>query len=567
MIMLASVGFARPRTPRTYKCCPLIGLIAIVALFGSPARAQATEMVSYCLTPRVETGRLSVELTWNTAGRTLSAAYIAPHWGTVGDVPTLLRNVRFGGGVTGVRKKGSRWLLQHARGATVTCRYEVDPGFRRLSWKGPHFPVTTSSFFHGLGNTFLITPESGNGLPELYDVTLRWKLPPEWKAVCSWGVGRHIGAQMTPDDIRHSVYLAGRIVTHTVERGGHTVTVALRDRFRFDAEEFAEMAATLVAHECRFMGETDFPPFLVVAVPVGEPIGPGESRLVGMGLYRSFALLAAPASSLTTGFESLFAHELFHYWNGRILKAKQPDKLAYWFVEGFTEYYALRILHDSGYWKPAVYAERINRHVRDYHNNPAIHVTNQEILDRYWQERDTVGEVPYQRGVLLGLRWHRMARDRGIADGLDRLFKKLVEHGRSGGFEVSNEAVRRIGVQTLGAWFGPEFDRFVTRAETVDVPLNALAPALTGEYTQVYQYELGFDARQAAKSKRIHNLVRNSAAQQAGLREGDQLVGAKVHSDPNQQIALQVRRSGKTKTIRYYPRGRRTYTLQFQPAR
>jgi predicted metalloprotease with PDZ domain len=545
----------------------VIGLVLGYALLaGAPVRADTSDTVHYVLTPLPEVGRLRVEMTWFTRGRTASAALVSPRWGTVDDVPALLRGLQFGGGVRRVERQQARWILHHPRDATITCSYEVDPGGRRLDWTGPHYPVTTPTFFHGMGNAFLLTPQGGGGLPELYDVTLRWKLPAGWRAACSWGSGPHIGAQISPDDVRHSTYLAGEIEVRTVERDGLKISVALRDRFRFNADEFAELAATIVAQQCRFMDERDFPPFLVAAVPGGEPIGRDESHLVGMGLYQSFVLFAAPASALTDGFESLFSHELFHHWNGRVLKAQQPDKLVYWFVEGFTEYYALRILYESGHWSAETYAKWINRHLRDYHNNPARNATNQDILERYWQERNTVGEVAYQRGVLLGLRWHRMARERSGPDGLDRLFKTLVERGRPGGFEVSNEEIRRVGVQTLGRWFGEEFDRFVTEARTVDVPLDALEPQLIGAYEQVHTYELGFDARQAAAEKRAIGVLRGSAAERAGLREGDELAAARVHSDPDQLIEVRVRRAGQLETIRYYPRGRQTYALQFRPA-
>ena len=128
---------------------------------------------------------------------------------------------------------------------------------------------------------------------------------------------------------------------------------------------------------------------------MGEAVKAGDTRLSGMGLYRSFALMAAPGSELTDAFEHLFAHELFHHWNGGVLQAKQPDKLAYWFIEGFTDYYSLRILHESGYWQPKVYAKWTNRHLREYDENPAQNASNQDILERYWQERDTV-----RRGAL-----------------------------------------------------------------------------------------------------------------------------------------------------------------------
>jgi predicted metalloprotease with PDZ domain len=540
-------------------------LVCVLLLCSLPAWSQAPESVHYELTPEVETGRLRVEMSWDTVGRTLSAVFIAPRWGTVENVAAQVRDLKFEGGVTGVRKQETVWLLQHGRGATVTCSYEIDPGRRTLEWDAPHAPVTTRSFFHGVGNTFLIVPIAGAGMPERYNVLLRWHLPPRWDAVCSWGSGPVVADELAPADVRNSVYLAGRIVSRTVESEGHKITVALVDRFGFRADEFAALAAKIVGLECRFMGETDFPPLVVAAAPVGDAIGAQDARLVGMGLYRSFDLLAAPASTLNDGFESLFAHELFHHWNGSLLKASEPDKLVYWFIEGFTDYYSLRILYESGYWSASTYAKWINRHLRQYQNNPAINATNEQIAERYWHERDTVGEIPYQRGVLLGLRWHRLARQHGISDGLDRLFKTLVALGRAGGFELSNAAIRETGLRVLGDWFGAEFDRYVTAAETIEVPRDALAPELVADYERVYEYELGFDAQKAARDKRIRKLVRGSAAEKAGLREGDQLVAAKVHADADQQIELEVRRGEQVKSIRYYPRGRRTLALQFHP--
>lgn len=536
--------------------------VAAVMLAGT----VAADSVHYVLTPLVESGRLRVELTWNTRGRTQSALTVSRRWGTVNDVPALIQKLQFAG-VSDVRRQGTRWLLRHPRGGSITCRYEVDPRRRELTWDATHYPVTTDTFFHGMGNAFLLVPQAGGGLPEEYEVTLRWKLPKGWKAVCSWGTAAHVGAVLTPDDLRHSVYLAGEIVTRTEKRDGRKVTVAMLDRFGFSAEDFAELAAKIVGYECDFMQEEDFPPFLVTAVPVGEPVKPGDARLSGMGLCQSFALFCAPQGTLTDAFEHLFAHELFHYWNGRVLKAKEPDKLVYWFVEGFTDYYSLRILYESGHWQPGVYAKWINRHLHEYHGNPAIHATNEDINARYWKERDTVGEVPYQRGLLLGLRWHRLARDHGVADGIDRLFKTLVERGRRGSFELSNQAIRQTGIRSLGAWFGPEFDRFVRDADTVVVPTDVLTPGLTGRVTAVYEYELGFDRARSLKQRRVRGLIPGAAAAQAGLCEGDELAGWKIRGDVDEQVKLNVRREGKSKTISYYPRGKRINVLQFVPSK
>lgn len=522
------------------------------------------ETLTYVLTPEPGQGRIRVALTWQTAGRSASRLCVSPHWGTVADVPALLKDMKFAG-TTGVRPDKACWQLTHNRGAELQCTYTVDPGRKLFDWNSTHHPIATQRFFHGLGNAFLVTPAQGGGQPEDYEVLVRWKLPAEWQAVCSWGAGPSVGARLKPDDVRQSVYLAGRFETYrTRVPDADELTIALVDDFAFSAAEFAERAAGIIADQCTFMRESAFPPFLITAIPVGEPVKSGDLHIVGMGLYHSFALCISPQATLTDGVEHLFAHELFHTWNGRLLQAEEPEELVYWFSEGFTDYYALRILYESGRWPADVYARWINRHLREYQANPARNATNEQIRAGYWKERNTVGEAPYQRGLLLGLRWHKLAQDHGVRDGVDALLRKLVERARQGSFRISNDALREEGRAVLGEWFTPEFDRYVKKAETVEVPKDALAPAFVGRLEPVFDYVLGFDRERSLREQRVRRLVANSAAAKAGLREGDELMGWDIPAEPGDEVQLQVLRAGQLKSISYFPRGSRRDVLQFK---
>lgn len=536
------------------------GLVAAATLCA----LATAETLTYVLTPQPAEGRLRVELTWQTEGRTVSELCVSQRWGTVEDVPGLLKEISFEGGVL-ERRESACWVVSHRRGAGLNCRYVVDTGRRELDWSSIHFPVTTRSFFHGTGNAFLLVPRARAGGSQEYEVLLRWELPRGWQAVCSWGSGPHVGAQLSVDDLRHSLYLAGVLDTHVIEvAGAGKLTVAMPRSFGFDVESLGRMAAEIIAAQCAFMEEGAFPPFVVAAVPVAGRSLAGQARLSGMGLYRSLALFLPATGGLTEAVEHMFAHENFHHWNGQMLRAAEPQGLVYWFTEGLTDYYALRILYESGRWTAQTYAEWINRHLREYYANPARNVSNQQIEAEYWRQRDTVGEVPYQRGLLLGLRWHRLARDCGVSEGVDRLFKVLVERGRQEGFRLTNEAIRQAGVELLGKWFGTEFDRYVVAGETIEVPTDALAPGLIGRAQVVHQYELGFDRERSLREQRICGLVRESAAERAGLREGDELLGWSIHGEPDQKVQLQVRRGNKLKTISYYPRGARQEVLQFR---
>lgn len=525
------------------------------------AGAGATESLRYELTPHFDDGRLHVILSWQTGERKQSALRVSERIGPVRDVPAILRNMRIS---SRYRRQEAVWILSHRPGETVRCDYDVMPGRRAFDdWGDTHYPITTAEFFHGLGNAFLLVPNSGPGVPEEFEVIMRWKLPAGFKAVCSWGVGRHIGARIKATDLRHSVYLVGRLKTTTRNEDGRKVTVAMVDRFGFTLDDFVEMTTTIIKRQCEFMLEDDFPDFVVTAIPVGEPLKPGDSRIAGSGLYNSFALFVAPESKIDDAVQHLFAHELFHYWNGRLLPPTQPERRVYWFVEGFTDYYALRILYESGYWDARKYAKWINRHIREYYLNPAINASNEDIDKGYWNKRNTVGEVAYQRGLLLGLRWHKLARKKGVVEGVDRLFRSLVNRGRHGSFRVSNHAVRRAGKELLGSWFAAEFDRYVMRAETIDVPPDVLAPELVGKLTEVYKYELGFDQAKSLKDRKVRGLVGGSAAEKAGLREGDRLVGWSIPGDSETVVKLSVQRAEHTSAISYYPRGKKRVVMQF----
>ncbi|MFO0838600.1 MAG: hypothetical protein U1D55_08715 [Phycisphaerae bacterium] len=559
---------ASPRAVTDRSVLSRVGAVCIAMLFAAVA-VRGGESITYTLTPLPAEGKLKVEIAWVTGQRTNSALRVPPRWGNVDDIPALIEDVtidapRNSSEAAAVAQRGV-WPFAHRPGATVACRYSVSSRKLGIDWSRTYTPAITQTFFCGLGNSFLLTPGGVGGIPDEMEVLLRWQLPATWKAACSLGVGRSVGRRVRIEDLRQSAFLAGELDTRTRERDGRKVSVAMLDRFRFDADAFADMADAIVGGQCRFMGEKDFPEFLVLAVPVGTAVGEGESHLAGVGLYHSFVLFVAPQSRLTDGVEQLFAHELFHFWNGRLLEAAEPEGLVYWFTEGFTDYYAMRILFESGRWDAATFAKWTNRHIREYVCNPAIRASNDEIQREYWSQRETVGQVAYQRGFLLGLRWHRLARQRGVSDGVDRLFKALVTRARSASTKLSNELIRHVGNETLGAWFDAEFERYVVNAEPVDVPADALSPALTGRASQAYEFSLGFDRKRSLEQKRVIGLSAESPAARAGLREGDELAGWTLHSDPDRKISLRVKRDGSVQPIEFLPRGAARQTIYFVP--
>lgn len=525
----------------------------------------AAEQLTYTLEPNPETGGIAVEFTWKTEGRGASLMGVSPRWGSVSDVPATLGDFNVDGAKS-VKRDGATWIVKHAPGATFTVKYETKPKLKSFDWQNTHLPITTSGFFHGMGNGFLLVPESGGDVPREFDVVLRWKVPGDWKAACSWGIGRSVGGHIAATDLRHSVYLAGNLVTKTVEVEARKISVAMIDRFGFKVDEFLAMASAIIKAECDFMDDTQFPEFVITAIPVGEALGEGNTRASGAGLYNSFALFLAPRSKLNDAVEHLFAHELFHYWNGRLLGATKPEELVYWWIEGFTDYFALRILHESGYWNDALYLKWLNRHIREYYSNPAIGASNEEIGKNFWKQRETIGEIAYQRGLMLGVRWAHLSQQNGKAGGVDDLMKELVKRARTSKFELSNENVRVAGRELLGAWFTAEFDAYVSNAQKIELSPDSLGPRFSGQMTKVYDFALGFDREKSLSRKKVVGVVADSAAAKAGLRDGEAISGYNLHARADEKVDVTVVRDGKNTKISWFPRAGQHEVMQFRTA-
>src|SRR5262245_5949381 len=189
----------------------------LCAAVAAPATARG-ETLSYILSPAPSDGRLRVELTWSTSGRTESVLTVQSHWGSVSDVASLIDDVQFDP-PDSARREGTRWVVSHPTDATIHCRYKVRAQPEDVNWGHNYEPIVCGDYVHAIGETFLIAPESDGPGGTKYDATVEWKLPAGWrKAVASLGNGRKVTGSFDVHTLRHGVYLAGKlsVVTRTV---------------------------------------------------------------------------------------------------------------------------------------------------------------------------------------------------------------------------------------------------------------------------------------------------------------------------------------------------------------
>jgi len=79
-----------------------------------------------------------------------------------------------------------------------------------------------------------------------------------------------------------------------------------------------------------------------------------------------------------------------------------------------------------------------------------------------------------------------------------------------------------------------------------------------------HRFEVGFDTITARESGRVSGVREDSAAHDAGVRDGQEVLGWSIENGrTDREIELNVRESGERRTIRWYPRGEEVFVPRY----
>lgn len=513
------------------------------------------------LTPRPDRRALDVEIrVVGPRAAAISTLTIARSWADLAGLDAIddLR-VSDGDGAISTRRVDSKGAdaeqrLDRSPRGELTLRYRVRGAATDASQLALRVGADRVT---GVGHTFLLLPR----LTERIPARIRWHLealeiparagashdvprfvrPAATSAMSSFGVGSDVTADATSDELAHAIYAAGSL--GVIEGTGGTRLVHLGQTALDPAEVLRWSSGALAAARRRFLGPmgarapSDDERLAVLLVP--QPgLGPAHE---GAFLRHAFGLWYDEARGFDAGLKIVIAHELIHRWIGEAVRLHDDGgRDVDWFSEGFTVHYARKILFDERW------------------------ITAADFLDDL--ERTTEGAVRssrdgYHRGALYAATLDAALRDRGrIARSLDELLLELIGRARAGAEgSMPIAALRERVVRELDADAGEEFDRVLLRKESWPIPPpGAFGPCFDKKTEQTTEYELGFDRASLAGSPAIlRGLVRGSAAERAGLREGALVLTARVSDALDQEVRLTVAGPGGSKQIRYKPAAKR----------
>ncbi len=296
---------------------------------------------------------------------------------------------------------GAEWKIHSPLQEKIVLTYDVHLDHEDYEWDGgiDGIAYTTDLGVFYTGRTLFLM----NG-KERKDIKVDFQLPENWKVTTPWAGN---GNAASTYEVRNNTDLANAMIF----AGTHKEIALKREDFEF---VFALGSPEIIADEAIYKdlaeGVLDYYIDLMGGIPRPSPDDPFNKMVVVISSHPSITdgevignnisiLIQKDADQFSrTISRFIFAHELFHLWNG---KSFSPDSdNAEWFKEGLTNYYTLKALHQVSFLTDASYLDFLgNFFYKRYHDDPGvgkISMANGEEKHDHWG-------LVYGGGMLVGI--------------------------------------------------------------------------------------------------------------------------------------------------------------------
>lgn len=474
------------------------------------------------------------------------------------------RDVSIEGGTSSKPAPNGGRIVRSAPHAPLVMRYRIvsaydaDPDVDNSEQAKP---VVRPGWFYAVGEALYARPTDRDGAR----ASFTWKGPA--------GIGfasdtEHLtglgGKPRSIGDILESIAIGGRdLSVSTVTVNGDPVRVAHVDSFGFDVHAFEGLAEKVVATERDFWRDGKAGPFLITAIPLAPK--PGRLSYGGTGRSDAFATWIDRDAELP-GLAWLLAHEYFHSWNARQLgRFGDKEGEAYWVSEGFTDFYARRLMLRAGIWTPEQFARDWNEMLRAYAASPYRAVGNADAAAKFWSDR-AAEKIPYQRGSLLAALWDRQLQAKGLGD-LDTVLRAQRDrvHGLADDRMPLLTAAFIDQMRRAGLDIRPDVARYIDKGMPLLLPEDAFGACARVTTADVPLFERGWDSAATQKAGNVLTGVDPASnAYAAGLRDGMKIV-RRVAGEPGNSAVdyvLEVEEGGTKRTVTFRPAGKTALRTQ-----
>ncbi|USQ95255.1 M61 family metallopeptidase [Caulobacter sp. RL271] len=535
------------------------------------ATAPNQTPVDYSLAPVLDAdGRftaLSVTITFR-ASTTGATQFELPsgYGGGSGEGWRNVRDLRIDG-ATSIDAPDPGHRVIHAKsGARLTAAYTVVPGFNHdplIDEARLYRPIIRPGWFHVGGASLFARPYADadeNNTPARFDWLGQTDLTFASDLETIDGKEHQGTRQGTLHDVQTSIVIGGKDVQ--IARSG-PVRFAIVGAFSFRPQQATELAERILSSQRAFWGDPSAP-FLVTMSPLVAPSAFSKT-VQGNGRSAGFTTQVTPNTTLED-LAVLFAHENFHTWNPGQLGGQGPQgSLGLWFSEGFTDFYARRLLLRSGVISPQRFVDLWNDALIGYAMSPVRNMPNAQSAERFWKD-PYAQRLPYQRGALLAALWDARLRaqshDKIMLDDLIRAQREAAaESPEVPAFRLFPQVAAKFGLDVSN-----DLARYLDEGQSIDLPYDAIGSCFRLVQREQAVYDRGWDQQAtSAAGGVITGLREDSPAWRAGVRNGMRVLARSFDHSNDSTVDFTIRVSsadGSERDFHFKPEGKDRLTTQ-----
>ncbi|HEY3814838.1 MAG TPA: M61 family peptidase [Caulobacteraceae bacterium] len=546
--------------------------VALAAPWLMAAAKPATPTVDYRLSPVMREGKLTalaVEIRFRADPSGQTRLHLPDSYASEKTLWRYVRDLHVDGAQSVTEDGPAHRIIRSAPRATLTVRYQVVSAVNHepTEHDGEAFAAwVRPTWFYASGEAVFAVPELPGDPAARFD----WTGAPKGFVFASdvehlAGLHRRATRPGTVNDITESALLGGfDVKLLEIEDHGARLRVAMRGAYGFTGPQLLDLVHKVMDAERGFWSDGGSP-FLVTVAPLIS--GPGSKSLAGSGRSDAFMMSISPTATVED-LRWILAHENFHTWNPRQLGGLKdgPDEaLGYWFSEGFTDFYAERLLWRSGLFDAAAFAKSWNDDLLAYASSSVRREPNERIKADFWSNRE-VEKLPYQRGALLAAIWDaRLRKTSGGRVSLDDVMHyqrglATAAKGPTTAADLFVPAAAHFGLDVKD-----DIARYVVRGEPIVLDADVFGPCFRVETVTSKVFDRGYDTDATSRADNIVTGLRpDSPAYAAGLRDGMKLLGraAGEPGNPDLEYGLKVKDGANERVIRFMPVGKGTLTSQ-----
>jgi predicted metalloprotease with PDZ domain len=492
-------------------------LLAIISCFAQKQNGYETPSLSYQLKPVTAADRTNLEISLHLAVSGSAPVKIGLPTDCFG-IPNLDRSVTSfaadnGSTLEPVEKPEER-MVRPSPSGIVSVHYVMS--YDPINMENfPYSPNTSAHHFHVAGCQWLLhvgsDTEKRTFSVSIVDAPKNWKLyasaapdPTKFEIVSDW------------EDLASSG-IGGGEQARFFKIGGKPVSVFLNGVFDIPSSELFSAVERIIRLERNWFNDYDQPFYDIVISRRGDFIA-GYAPENG---FFCFVRKDISRDQLNV----LLAHELFHNWLPNKLRIRQEKGFSSvrfeWFSEGFTDYFARKILLEAKLLTAQKFAELVNQDIYNIADNPHSRDTYIDLVAaiKSGKYMTAYKKLSYYRGALIALNWDTQIRRDGEKRDLSDFIRDLYLIAAKTNGEISEQAFYEFaGRYKLDA--RSDLERFITKGGQIPIPPDGLGLGFGLINVERPSFDPGFSLDETFKTRTISGVVESGPAYNAGLRSG-----------------------------------------------